>query len=234
MVNNPAQHPQMEADLYDYIIDSRAQGICVTSGMIRAEALRILAGTNFSASNGWMARFLRRKRLVIRRITTSGRDLPQDAGPLASLFLTECALEYQVDGFDRDCLLNGDETSIYIDPPTTQTYEAIGVRRVGALTTGQQKTRVSVCLTATASGRKLNPLVLIPRKKPLKNFTPPTNLTVVYGTNGTFNESVVCDHYIPMDENGLNHLNFLYDQAPCHMTHRIIFAVFVFILLMPH
>ena len=61
---------------------------------------------------------------------------------------------------------------------------------------------------------------LIPRKKPLKNFTPPTNLTVVYGTNGTFNESVVCDHYIPKvlvsykNENGLNHLNFLYDQAP--------------------
>ena len=49
-----------------------------------------------------------------------------------SLCLTECAREYQV-----DCLLNCDEASIYIDPPPTQKYEAIGVRRVEALATGQ-------------------------------------------------------------------------------------------------
>ena len=51
-------------------------------------------------------------------------------------------------GFDLDSLLNADETSIYIGPPTRSPYDAIGKRRVEAVTICQQKTRVSVCLTA--------------------------------------------------------------------------------------
>ena len=61
--------------------------------------------------------------------------------------------------FDRDTLLNG--TSIFVDPPTTATFAPVGSRRVEAVTSGQQKTRVSVFFTATASGRKLKPLILI-------------------------------------------------------------------------
>jgi hypothetical protein len=87
----------MEVDLYDYIIDSPAKGVCVTAGIFLAEALRLLSGSNFSASNGWMARLLRRKRLVFRRIKTSGPELQQDTESFASLFLTECALECQFD-----------------------------------------------------------------------------------------------------------------------------------------
>ena len=33
-------------------------------------------------------------------------------------------------GFDRDTLLNGDETIIYIDPPKTATFAPIGSGRV--------------------------------------------------------------------------------------------------------
>ena len=79
--------------------------------------------------------------------------------------LREC-MPFMEMGFDLDSLLNADETSIYIDPPTRRTYDFIGQRRVEAVTSGQQKTRVSVYLTA---GTKLKPLILLPRKRPLKN-----------------------------------------------------------------
>jgi hypothetical protein len=115
---------------------------------------------------------LRRKRLVIRRVTTSGRELPSDAGATVEAFLRDCEEFMEMD-FDLDTFLNGDETSIYIDPPTRRTYDHIGARKVEAVTTGQQKTRVSVCLTATAGDTKLKPLILIPRKNPIKNWTPP-------------------------------------------------------------
>ena len=36
------QYPQMESELYTWIVDQRDSGHCVTGGMIRAEALRIL------------------------------------------------------------------------------------------------------------------------------------------------------------------------------------------------
>jgi hypothetical protein len=185
--NDLGQYSEMEVELFDWIVDQRDRGFCVTGGMLRAQALRILEGTNFQASNGWLTRFLRRKRLVIRRVTTSGRELPSDAGATVEAFLRDCEEFMEMD-FDLDTLLNGDETSIYIDPPTRRTYDHIGARKVEAVTTGQQKTRVSVCLTATAGGTKLKPLILIPRKNPIKNWTPPANVEIVYGTNGNFND----------------------------------------------
>jgi hypothetical protein len=39
----------MEDQLYDYVRDQRDVGYDVTGSMIRAEALRILEGTNFTA-----------------------------------------------------------------------------------------------------------------------------------------------------------------------------------------
>jgi len=45
----------MENELYNFVIDLRDGG----HGMIRAEALRILHGSNFQASNGWLSSFLR-------------------------------------------------------------------------------------------------------------------------------------------------------------------------------
>ena len=128
----------MENNLFNWVIDQRDRGFCVTQGMIRCEALRMLNGTNFQASNGWYSRFLRRKRLVVRRKTTSGRDFPKNAGVQANTFLDQCHEFVQPD-FDRNTLLNGDETSIYLDPPTRQTYAEKGSTRVEAITTGQQK-----------------------------------------------------------------------------------------------
>jgi hypothetical protein len=174
-----SQYPTMENELFAWIMDQRSLGLCVTTGMIRTQALRILNDINFSASNGWLSRFMKRKRLTIRRITTSGRELPRDAPIKINEYLGDCEPYMQMD-FDRDSLLNADETSIYIDPPTRQSVALIGSRRVDAVTTGQQKTRVSVCFTATASGTKLKPLILIPRKNPLKNWVPPNNVEIVY------------------------------------------------------
>ena len=62
------QHPAMENDLFAWIMDKRASGLCVTTGMYRAEALRLLPNGNFSASNGWLDRFMKRKRLTVRKI----------------------------------------------------------------------------------------------------------------------------------------------------------------------
>jgi len=219
------QHSAMEAQLYDFILDERAAGRCVTGGMIRQEALRLLPDTNFQASNGWLTRFLRRKHLSFRRITTSGRDLPSNAGENVRLFLGSCE-PFLEPGFDRDMLLNGDETTIYIDPPTTASYAPIGSRRVEAITSGQQKTRVSVCFTAAASGKKCKPLILLPRKNPLKNWVPPSTVVIAYGTSGNFNETVISGTYIPQilvaykNEHRFRNLHFLFDQAPCHVTKQ--------------
>ena len=103
-----------------------------------------------------------------------------------------------VDGFNRDSLINMDQTSIYIDPEARTSYSEIGAKRVLATTAGQEQTRVSIAFSATAGGTKLKPLILIPRKRPLKRFTPLTNVKVVYGTKGNFNENFMVESYIPL------------------------------------
>ena len=77
--------------------------------------------------------------------------------------------------------LNMDQTSIYLDPKLTRTFAEIGTRRVEAVTSGQERTRLSVALTASATGDKVNCLVLLPRKNPLFLFPPgPQNQTLRY------------------------------------------------------
>jgi hypothetical protein len=70
--NYMCQCSTMENELFAWIMDKIASSLYVTTGMIRTEVLRILKNGNFSASNGyWLDRFMKRKRLTIRRITTS-------------------------------------------------------------------------------------------------------------------------------------------------------------------
>ena len=90
------QHPTMENELLAWIMEKIVSGLCVTTGMIQAQALRILQNGTFSASNGWFDNI----RLTIRRITTSDLELPRDALIHTNRFLTECEPYMQMD-FDR-------------------------------------------------------------------------------------------------------------------------------------
>jgi len=73
-----------------------------------------------------------------------------------------------------------DQTSVYIDTFGNFTYEMRGSKRVGLTSTGNQKTRVSVSLCASADGTKLKTIFVIPRKQPLANYQPPSNVIVEY------------------------------------------------------
>ena len=107
--------------------------------------------------------------------------------------------------------------------PNPTTYSTKGAKRVDAVTTGQTMTRVSVAFTATAAGDKFKPIILIPRKRPLKNFIVPRNVEVVYGTSGTFNSVILAEHFIKVLDaqisafsNNEQPFHLLIDSAPCH------------------
>jgi hypothetical protein len=91
------RHPTMENEFLAWVMEKRASSLCVITGMIQAHALRTLPNRTFSASNGWFDRFVNRKRLTIRRITTSDRELPRDTLNHTKKFLTECEPYMQMD-----------------------------------------------------------------------------------------------------------------------------------------
>ena len=100
----------------------------------------------------------------------------------------------------------------------------MGSQRVPWINTGNERTRVSVAFCASAAGHKLTPIILIPRKKPLKNFMSPNNVRVVYGTSGTFNNLVIDEEFVKRVLNqyrlsqGFDKLHLVLDQATCHTS----------------
>ena len=53
-----------------------------------------------------------------------------------------------------------DETAVWADMVANTTVDDIGTRSVSLKTTGHEKVRVSVCLSAKADGAKLKPMIV--------------------------------------------------------------------------
>jgi hypothetical protein len=117
-------HLEMEIKLKDWILQERALGVCISGLVIRVKAFEIeRAICNqmnkpclFKPSNGLMGNFLRRNRFVLRRIPTTGRDLPENAIENILSFIADMEKTFgdQID-IDFDSIVNMDETFVYID-----------------------------------------------------------------------------------------------------------------------
>ena len=56
-----------------------------------------------------------------------------------------------------------DETAVWADMVANTTIDNIGTRSVSLKTTGYEKVRVSVCLSAKADGIRLKPMIVFAR-----------------------------------------------------------------------
>lgn len=56
---------------------------------IRRKARELAEDTNFTASKGWLYRFLKRNAFICRRATHVEQSLPSSAGLIAKLFFDE-------------------------------------------------------------------------------------------------------------------------------------------------
>ncbi|CAF0967920.1 unnamed protein product [Brachionus calyciflorus] len=90
--------PILETQLYSWINEKRHQGICLSIILIKLQAINMFntiykntpeSSLEFKASNGWFGNFCYRKNLVLRRITTSGRDLPKNSVEIIKQFFSE-------------------------------------------------------------------------------------------------------------------------------------------------
>ena len=88
--------PLMEKKLYEWILEKRRVNNCVTGTNIFLQArifhmeLYPKQESDFTASKGWFGAFLKRRYLVLRRVTTTGRDLPENMNSLIASFFAEC------------------------------------------------------------------------------------------------------------------------------------------------
>ncbi len=112
-------------------------------------------GIDFQPSHGWLYRFLHRIGFTRRRITSSGRKLPENKAEIVTNFMTECQAAISSEKLHRFQIINMDETCVYLDSFSSYTYDEIGAQRVKAETTGNEKTRISIAFAAAANGYKV-------------------------------------------------------------------------------
>ena len=88
--------PELENKLFDWFKQKRNEGACVSGKCLQSQAKVFYADIYrnsvnvkpFEASVGWLLNFLKRKKLVLRRISTTGRDLPVNIKALTLNFLS--------------------------------------------------------------------------------------------------------------------------------------------------
>lgn len=80
-------YPALETQLYNWFIEKRSKGCCVSGLTLQLKALELFktiyentneANTEFKTSQGWLVNFCNCKNLALRRTTSSGRDLPKN------------------------------------------------------------------------------------------------------------------------------------------------------------
>ena len=129
-----------------------------------------------------------------RRITTTGRKMPEDSAEIIEDFFATC--NQQLLGLPREQVFGCDETNFRLDAPSNYTYAEIGATRINATTTGHEMQKVSVMVCASATGFKFPLVIVVPPKTPMKDLTAPDNTIVVYKPSGTFGSSLIAENFL--------------------------------------
>ena len=161
---------ELDEKVLEWTLSQRDMHIPVTLEMLRMQALKVIRPLfpEFKASSGWITSFKRRHSLSVRCRTSLAQRLPADLQQKSDTFhkwVRETVEYYEV---DDELIINMDETPVYFDTMPTRTLERRGASSVMMRSTGGEKRRVTVVLTAVADGHMLQPMVVFQGKRELK------------------------------------------------------------------
>ncbi len=128
--------------------------------------------------------------------------------------------------FSQGQVINMDESAIYLDTPSSYTYETFGARRVKATTTGNEKTRLSAAFTAAADGSKLPIFAIVPRVRSIPEIDALNDIATEYKTASTFDDEMVLNYIRRVVISYMTRRKFstvllIIDSAKCHLTDKV-------------
>lgn len=171
----------LEEDLFEWFLKARARKLIVSQSAFVTKALKICkdilvdenvellqeernAHIKFGASNGWMDRFKRRYKLSSRFITTKcSKSVPEMESSLNAYFTD---LNNTLDTQKPAVVYNMDETAVFFELSSNHTFEVKGKKIVGKFSSGKDKERVTLIITASSTGYLLPPVLIFKASKP--------------------------------------------------------------------
>ena len=151
----------VENKVVEWIYDRREKHLSVSRVLIMKKAKAIYdelpdsqKSESFVASRGWLEKFMRRHRPSLRRRTSIGQKDPQQLINRLMSYVIHARRMQMRCNFKASQIYAMDETSVWQDMVGTTTVSNVGSQDVVLKSTGHEKVRVSVCLTARTDGTK--------------------------------------------------------------------------------
>ena len=171
----------LEEELFEWFLKARARKIIMTQSSLVIKALKICkeilmdenlvltpdkkeAYTKFGASNGWIDRFKTRYRLSSRFITTKCTKSVTEMETSLKAYFAD--LNNTLDTQKPAVIYNMDETSVFFELSRNHTFELKGKKIVGKFSSGKEKVRVTLVITASSTGYLLPPFLIFKVSKP--------------------------------------------------------------------
>uniref|UniRef100_A0A915NI48 HTH CENPB-type domain-containing protein n=1 Tax=Meloidogyne floridensis TaxID=298350 RepID=A0A915NI48_9BILA len=148
-------YQNQESELADWVKEMRERKLLVSRRIIRNKAFEIFKNTDLKISNGWMTNFMRRNNFVLRCLTTTCQHPPENYIEAVAEFIVHVEKRRKEANFSE--ILAMDETAVWFDDPGGRCIESRGAKDVAVVTTGHEKMRITVCLSARSDGKKLTP-----------------------------------------------------------------------------
>ena len=188
--------PEMEEELFQWIVERRSRHLRVSRRMIRLQARTLSPDDEFKASRGWLQRFMKRHDLSLRRKTTVSQSVPSDVIPKLVSFILHLRLLQTSRVYSTDSIFAMDETACWMDMPGDTTIAPTGSRSVPLKTSGHEKDHFTVILTAKANGTKLKPYVVFKGKGTwlIKSLQLIPEIIVRFSSNGWMNDKLTIDY----------------------------------------
>lgn len=220
---------ELEQSLHKKIQEMREKRTRVSIKFIQLEARKMFqdlvekgeaATDSFVASNGWLEKFMSRYRLTLRRRTTVCQKLPHELLPKLISYVAFVRMLQLQNGYKLSSIYAADETAIWFDMVSETTVDTIGTKEISIRTTGHEKMRITVTLTACANGKKCKPFIIFKRRRPLPALEKAfSQLTIAYNENGWMDETLTAQ-YLKRTIGQISFENRLlcWDAFRCHIS----------------
>jgi hypothetical protein len=194
----------MDRQLVQWIFSMRNRQLRVSRKMIRRKASELFGDCEdatrniFKASRGWLDKFMSRNELSVRRRTTIAQKNPNDMIQKMVSFINFMERARERLKATASEIIAMDETAVWFDMVGESTVHSTGAKSISIKSTGHEKSRFTVILTASGSGVKFKPYVVFhggSRKvKELTDARKTSGSIVTSSANGWMNDDLTKDY----------------------------------------
>ena len=160
--------------------------------------------------------------LSMRRRTTVSQRLPRDILSKVTMFIMGIRRLRHSNKYPLGSIGNMDETPLWMDMPGETTICSTGERSVPIRSTGHDKNRFTVCLSAMTDGRKLKPFIVFKGVRAIPELQSVSGVVVAMSRNGWMNEDLTKD-WVKRCWGTLSFRKRLlvWDAYKCHITDGV-------------